>query len=189
MKENEKTDAASRERRLSRERRPVQYNVTYVGKLAVSHRRAPPTLIDTSVERFRHHNQQITLSSFRTEPNESETPSEKESHPTQTPAKTMSIDIEDKRAKEDNTEDLLRPRSVSDGTPASLMQANDCQASNALTRPNRGRKLSLFAESRSLAMNISVHSVSFSSSASGRVLMERKVQEISFCQQVLSVCY
>jgi hypothetical protein len=183
----EKTDAACRER-PAKEQRPVQYNVTYVGKLAVSHRRAPSTLIDTSVERFRHHNQQVLLTtqlnSFRTEQNEGETPSE-ERHPTRSPVKTMSMDIEDKRPEQGNTEDVLRPRSVSDGTPSSLMDPTACQASNAFTRPTKSnRKMSIFAESRSLNMNISVHSVGFISSVSGRVLMERKFQEISFCQQV-----
>ena len=174
-----------------KERRPLQYSVTYIGKLAVSHRRAPPTLIDTSVERFRHHNQQIILTSqldsMRTEQNESETPPE-ERRSTRPPAKTMSMDIEDKQAEHDSAEDdVLRPRSVSDGIPASLMAAN---TSNAFNRPDKSRrKMSLFEESRSLNMKISTHSVSFSSSVSGRILMERKVQEISFCQQVLSACY
>lgn len=186
VKENVKTDTASREH-PAKEQHHVQYNVTYVGKLAVSHRKAPPTLIDTSVERFRHHNQQVLLTSklnsLRTEQNESETPPE-ERHPTRSPVKTMSMDIEDKTPEQESTEDVVRPRSVSDGTPSSAMDPTACQASNAFTRPTKSnRKLSVFSENRSLIMNISVHSISFSSSVSGRILMERKVQEISFCQQ------
>lgn len=194
VKENVKTDAALRER-PRKEQHHLQYNVTYVGKLAVSHRKAPPTLIDTSVERFRHHNQQILLTSklnsLRTEQNDSEAQNEapsEERHPTRSPVKTMSMDIEDKKPQADNLEDVLRPRSVSDGTPSSMEPTAREASIAALKRPPKSsRKLSLCSESRSLLMNISVHSVSFSSSVSGRVLMERKVQEISFCQQVYHV--
>ena len=193
VKENVRTDAALKER-PTKEQRYLQYNVTYVGKLAVSHRKAPPTLIDTSVERFRHHNQQILLTSklnsLRTEQNDSEVQNEapsEERHPTRSPVKTLSMDIEDKKPQTGNLEDVLRPRSVSDGTPSSL-EPTSREASSAFKRPPRSsRKLSLCSESRSLLMNISVHSVSFSSSVSGKLLMDRKVQEISFCQQVYHV--
>ena len=198
VKENVKTDAALRER-PAKEPCQLQYNVTYVGKLAVSHRKAPSTLIDTSVERFRHHNQQMlltsNLNSLKTEQNDSEAQNEtqnetqneapsEERHPTRSPVKTMSVDIEDKPPQTEHVGDVLRPRSVSDGPPSS-MDPTTREASIAFKRlPKSSRKLSLCSESRSLLMDISVHSVSFSSSVSGKLLMERKVQEISFCQQV-----
>lgn len=197
VKENVKTDAALRDR-PAKEQRQLQYNVTYVGKLAVSHRKAPSTLIDTSVERFRHHNQQMLLTSklnsLKTEQNDSEAQNEtqneapsEERHPTRSPVKAMSMDIEDKTPQTEHVGDVLRPRSVSDGTPSS-MDPTTREASVAFKRlPKSNRKLSLCSESRSLLMDISVHSVSFSSSVSGKLLMERKVQEISFCQQVYYV--
>lgn len=167
----------------------VQYEVTYIGKLAVSHRRAPPTLIDTSVERFRHHNQQILLTSklhtLRAEQKEeSDDTDRKRLHP---PVKAFSFDGDRKQDQLSDDDLSNRPRSVSDAIPMS----NDCLLNSSsfdsvFSRPTRsGRRLS-FPESRSLLMHISINSVLFSSSVSGKVLMERKVQEISFCQQV---CY
>lgn len=189
LKDIVKKDAALRECPHGKAELPhVQYNVTYVGKLAVSHRKAPQTLIDKSVEAFHHRSQQMQLTSklnsLRIEQNESRTPPE-ERRAGRSPVKTMSIEIEGVRPGQEDTKDALRPRSVSDGTPLSLIDPTACHESSAFSMPTKSnRKLSILSENRSLVMDISVHSVLFSSSVSGAVVLERKVPEISFCQQV-----
>ncbi|XP_028405659.1 TBC1 domain family member 1-like [Dendronephthya gigantea] len=188
LKDIVKKDAALQDHLHGKEdQQHVQYSVTYVGRLGVSHRRAPETLIDNSVERFHHHNQQILLTSklnsLRTEQNESETPTE-ERRAGRSPIKTMSIEIEGVRPGQEDTEDVVRPRSVSDGTPSFLMNPTARQESNPFGKPIKSnRKFSILSESRILVMDISVYSITFSSSVTGKVVMQRKVQEISFCQQ------
>ena len=153
-----------------------------MGKLAVSHRKAPTTLIDTSVERFRHHNQQVLLTtkldSLRADQNEEAQETKEQSEQLQS---TKSLSFDEKKEKNLSVEDLTmaRPRSVSDDGSSA--------PANSFKPPSKhSRKLSVFGESRNLVMHISVNSISFSSSLTGNILMERKVQEISFCQQV---CY
>lgn len=194
--ENVKTDSHLSEPIKREEHVAVQFAVTYIGKLAVSHRRAPPTLIDTSVERFRHHNQQIFITSkvtsIKAEKNESSedihVDKERFSYP---PVKALSFDTAGEKQDELHDGGLSsRPRSVSDGTPTCNDYMTGPTSPGGFNQSTKSqRRLSCLSESRNLLMHISTTSVSLSSSLSGKVLMERKVQEISFCQQVQYVIY
>ncbi|KAK3728848.1 hypothetical protein QZH41_020235 [Actinostola sp. cb2023] len=189
----------------------VNYPLNYVGKVVVSHRQAPPTLIDDSVERFKNLNRRMELES---ELHQNHCPQEYSSNviTRQSPPETTKSNLHKRAVKAASLDaevvigecdpknlpnpDLLevlpsngdvRPRSASDGdkkhyNPSGTKERSDSDHTSHATY-TRSASFGTNAENRNVVLQISPFSVLVVSSATNSPLMEKKLREISFCQQ------
>ena len=188
----------------------------------MSHRQAPPTLIDDSVERFSRLNKRLDLQmqlkaqkgekaaeKHRTELTiqiaPSPLPEKKVLH--KSVAKASSLDngltgltvceeARDRSISNDNLppgnlEYLSRPRSASDGDKTNKWLSSLKEEGNVASTPKTHRRTGSFGDEahRNVIFRITTQSVSLISETTKAVLMERKLREISFCQQVCVTCY
>lgn len=191
----------------------VIFPLWYVGKVIVSHRQAPPTLIDDLVERFNKrkgmNELEKELGVQKTEQKESasNTFSHTENHTKQHQAvkKAKSFDGEKiiggtKDCEENPSEDrkngtLLRvdsigarPRSASDGDKSNNIYSS--KDNNSARNQHHGKTHSRnssfggVSEDRNILFKISILSIACLSNGSKMQLMERRLREVSFCQQV-----
>ena len=189
----------------------VKYPLWYVGKVVVSHRQAPPTLIDDSVERFK--NLRRALDSER----DSKVQERKDfmersislskNHIKQQPPTTEPKGIHKIASKTQSLESGVihgesggtrpapespraatnaRPRSASDGD-----KNKPCSSLKEGGRPNlmlkthtRTASFGNEAENRNVLLQITGHTVTIIGMVSKVVLMEKRLRDISFCQQV-----
>ena len=196
----------------------VIFPLWYVGRVVVSHRQAPPTLVDDLVERF---NKRIEMSNL-----------EKQLKVKQDEQKdsVVTVNVENQSANEhlkakkaasldsaqmlqaetDSSETkteevgqqrprLLRansnsgrPRSASDGDKTKDIYSSsktDNISRNQLhvKTHSRNSSFSNVGENRNILFKISVQSVSCLNVSTKVQLMERRLREVSFCQQVCDV--
>lgn len=188
----------------------VNFPLNYVGKVIVSHRQAPPTLIDDSVERFKNLNRRMELETELQNQNQrpleySSEVTKRQSPPEQAKSnlhlratKTASLDAEivigDCDPKNLIPPELpptngdARPRSASDGdkklyNPLLTKERSDSDHNPRATH-SRSASFGTNSENRNVVLQISPFSIIVISSATNMVLMEKKLREISFCQQV-----
>lgn len=195
----------------------VIFPLWYVGRVIVSHRQAPPTLIDNLVERF---NQRKGMSELEKELNGqkseqkergSNTVSHIEHHAKQHQAvkKAKSFDGEEmvggtNDCKENPSEvgkhgTLLRvdsiggrPRSASDGDKSNNIYSsskdnNSVKSQHHAKTHSRHSSFGGVSEDRNILFKISIFSIACLSNGSKMQLMERRLREVSFCQQVTLV--
>lgn len=185
----------------------VNFPLNYVGKVIVSHRQAPPTLIDDSVERFKNLNRRIELESELQ--NQNQHPQEyssgvttRQSPPEQAKSnlhkramKAASLDADiiigdcdPKNLDASVSNEEARPRSASDGDKKLFNPAltKDRSDSDHHPRPTHTRSASFTtnSENRNVVLQISPFNIMVVSSVSNVLLMDKKLREISFCQQV-----
>ena len=193
----------------------VVFPLWYVGRVMVSHRQAPPTLIDELVERFNKrmgmNDLEKQLKSRQDEQNESTViNTEKHVREHHLAKKANSLDIaeimEGRNHSEEKTEgvgekrpQLLRvnsnsggrPRSASDGDKTkeiySSKTTNSSQNQQHLKTHSRNSSFSNVGENRNILFKISIQSVSCLSVSTKVQLMERRLKEVSFCQQVCTI--
>ena len=188
----------------------VVFPLWYVGRVIVSHRQAPPTLVDELVERFQKRLRMSDLEQQLKAKQEEQqvTPlvvnDENHAHEHQLAKKTKSLDSAqilqgEKASTEERTEEgeqtrptLLRsnsggrPRSASDGDKKQDIypsKINNPALRNVKTH-SRNSSLSNVGENRNILFKISVQSVACLSVSTKAQLMERRLREVSFCQQV-----
>lgn len=192
----------------------VIFPLWYVGRVIVSHRQAPPTLIDDLVERF---NKRKGMNELEKELNgqkgeqkesHSNTVSHVKNHTNQHLAakKAKSLDDEKIIGGSNNCEEnpsevgkhgaLLRvdslggrPRSASDGDKtnniySSSKDNNSVRSQHHTRTHSRHSSISGVGEDRNILFKISIHSIACLSNGSKMQLMERRLREVSFCQQV-----
>ena len=182
----------------------------YVGRVIVSHRQAPPTLIDELVERFQNRLGMSDLEQQLKAKHEEQkvTPlvvnDENHANEHQLAKKTKSLDSAqilqgERNSTEERTEEderrrptLLRsnsggrPRSASDGDKKQDIYSskmNNPALRNVRTH-SRNYSFGNVGENRNILFKISVQSVACLSVSSKAQLMERRLREVSFCQQV-----
>jgi len=192
----------------------VIFPLWYVGRVIVSHRQAPPTLIDDLVERFNKrkgmNELEKQLSGQKSEQKESHsiTVSHVENHTKQHQAvkKAKSFDGEGIIGGTNNCEEnpsevskhgaLLRveslggrPRSASDGDKtnniySSSKDNNSVRSQHHAKTHSRHSSFGGVSEDRNILFKISIFSITCLSNGSRMQLMERRLREVSFCQQV-----
>ena len=182
----------------------------YVGRVIVSHRQAPPTLIDELVERFQKRSEMSDLEQQLKAKHEEQkvTPlvvnDENHANEHQLAKKTKSLDsaqilqgegnsTEERTEEEEQGRTTLlksnsggRPRSASDGDKKQDIYSskiNNPALRNVRTH-SRNSSFSNVGENRNILFKISVQSVACLSVSSKAQLMERRLREVSFCQQV-----
>lgn len=191
----------------------VIFPLWYVGRVIVSHRQAPPTLIDDLVERFNKckvmNKLEKELNGQKNEQKESgsNTVSHIESHTNrhQVVKKAQSFDgekiiggtnnCEENQSKVGKQGTLLRvdsigarPRSASDGDKSSDIYSS--KDNNSVRRQHHSKTHSRHSsfggvsEDRNILFKISIVSIACLSNGSKIQLMERRLREVSFCQQV-----
>ncbi|XP_078370513.1 TBC1 domain family member 1-like [Oculina patagonica] len=197
------------------ETQAVVFPLWYVGRVIVSHRQAPPTLIDDLVERF---NKRKGMNELEKQLNgqkggQKESPSASvnnkfENHTNQHQAakKAKSLDgekilggtnnCEEDPAEVDKRETHLkvdnfsgRPRSASDGDKTKNIYSSS-KTNNAMKSQHHIKTHSrnssfggVSSENRNILFKISIHSIACLSVVSKMQLMERRLREVSFCQQ------
>ena len=192
----------------------VVFPLWYVGKVSVSHRQAPPTLIDDLVERFNKrkgmNELQNELNGQKSEQKESgsNTVSHNENHSNQHQAvkKAKSFDgekiiggtndCEENAAEVGKHGTLLRgdsiggrPRSASDGDKSNNIYSsskdnNSVRSQHHVKTHSRHSSFGGVSEDRNILFKISIFSIACLSNGSKMQLMERRLREVSFCQQV-----
>ena len=194
----------------------VIFPLWYVGRVIVSHRQAPPTLIDDLVERFNKrkgmNELEKELNGQKTEQKESgfNTASHTENHTKQHQAvkKAKSFDGEKIIGGTNDCEEnpsqhgtLLRgdsigarPRSASDGDKSNNIYSssednNSMRSQHHAKTHSRRSSFGGVSEDRNILFKISIFSIACLSSGSKMQLMERRLREVSFCQQVTCTVY
>lgn len=200
----------------------VVFPLWYVGRVIVSHRQAPPTLIDDLVERFNKRTgmneleKQLIEQKVEQRENRSNTVSvnvKVENHTNQhhVAKKAKSFDgekiLSGTNKKEENSVEVDkhgahlkgdsfsgRPRSASDGDKTnnlySSKSSNNSNLSQHHTKTHsRNSSFGGVGENRNILFKISVHSIACLSVATKVQLMERRLREVSFCQQVCENIY
>ena len=193
----------------------VIFPLWYVGRVIVSHRQAPPTLIDDLVERFSKrkgmNELEKELKGQKGEQKESHSITvshvENRTNQHQVIKKAKSFDGENiiggpKNCEENPPEagkhgtllkvDSLggRPRSASDGDKSnniySSSKDNNSVRSQHHAHKTHSRHSSFggVSEDRNILFKISIFSITCLSNGSKMQLMERRLREVSFCQQV-----
>ena len=178
----------------------------YVGRVGVSHRQAPPTLIDDCVELFKNIRGRSDLEKeLKDQQLERNTGP---SHGKHLAAKKANSLDDDKMCRETTSckegsldsyknESSLkverevgwRPRSASDGDRRTNVYSpsttsNPTQSHLHVKSHARNASFSNVGENRNILFQISSQSVMCQSMATKAVLMEKKLREVSFCQQV-----
>lgn len=203
------------------ETQAVAFPLWYVGRVVVSHRQAPPTLIDDLVDRFDKRKgmseleKQLSGQKLEQREGRSNTVSvpaniSVENHSKEHPAlKTVkSFDHEKIRSQVNNCEDKVpeggkhapllrvesfggRPRSASDGDKTkelySTTDHNSSQNQHHARTHSRNSSFGGVSENRNILFKISIHSIACLSVVSKMLLMERRLREVSFCQQVCGI--
>lgn len=196
----------------------VVFPLWYVGRVIVSHRQAPPTLIDDLVERFNKrkgmNELEKQLNGQKSEQKESRSNTvgvniKAENHTNQHQAakKAKSLDGEKILGGTNNCEEdpaevdkcgthlkvdnfSGRPRSASDGDKTnniySSSKSNNVMKSQHHTKTHSRNSSfgGVSSENRNILFKISIHSIACLSVVSKMQLMERRLREVSFCQQV-----
>lgn len=202
------------------EAQAVIFPLWYVGRVMVSHRQAPPNLVDDLVDRFdktkgmTELEKQLSVQKSEEREGFSNTVSVNasvENHSKEHPAlsKAKSLDqerilggkssCEDKAPEGSKHPPLIkmnslngRPRSASDGdkTKNSYPTRSQDSPQNQHHAKTHSRKTSFsgVGENRNILFKISIHSIACLSAASRVLLMERRLREVSFCQQVGENC-
>ncbi|RMX40307.1 hypothetical protein pdam_00008698 [Pocillopora damicornis] len=197
------------------EAQAVIFPLWYVGRVMVSHRQAPPNLVDDLVDRFdktkgmTELEKQLSVQKSEEREGFSNTVSVNasvENHSKEHPAlsKAKSLDqerilggkssCEDKAPEGSKHPPLIkmnslngRPRSASDGdkTKNSYPTRSQDSPQNQHHAKTHSRKTSFsgVGENRNILFKISIHSIACLSAASRVLLMERRLREVSFCQQ------
>lgn len=192
----------------------VIFPLWYVGRVVVSHRQAPPTLIDDLVERFNKckgmNELEKELNGQKNEQKESgsNTVSHIESRTNrhQVVKKAQSFDGEKIIGGTTDCEENLsevgkqgtllrvdsigaRPRSASDGDKSNNIYSSS-KDNNSVRRQHHSKTHSRHSsfggvsEDRNILFKISIFSIACLSNGSKMQLMERRLREVSFCQQV-----
>ena len=193
----------------------VIFPLWYVGKVMVSHRQAPPTLIDDLVERIHKRlgmsDLEKQLKAQHSEAKEAPLVPEVNAEIQASErllAKAKSFDSaqvlqEQKQDTGEKTTEVSenkmprlqvnsnsggRPRSASDGdrTKELYSAKAGCNSQNQLGAKAHSRNSSFInvGENRNVLFKISVQSLSCLSVTTKAQLMERRLREVSFCQQV-----
>lgn len=198
----------------------VVFPLWYVGRVIVSHRQAPPTLIDDLVERF---NKRKGMNELEKQLIEQKV----EQREDRSNTVSVNVKVENntnhtnqhhvaKKAKSCDGEKILsgtnnceenpvevdrrgahlkvdsfsgRPRSASDGDKTnnlySSKSSNNSNMSQHHTKTHsRNSSFGGVGENRNILFKISIHSIACLSVATKVQLMERRLREVSFCQQV-----
>lgn len=193
----------------------VIFPLWYMGKVMVSHRQAPPTLIDDLVEKFHKRLGMLDLEKqmkVRKDEQKEASPCPDVkigSHSSERLlAKASSFDSaqilqEEPKIAEEKTEGVGsnkmqflsansnsggRPRSASDGDKMKELYSSKTHGNSSNQHGGakmQARHFSLHAgENRNVLFKISVQSLSCLSVTTKQQLMERRLREVSFCQQV-----
>lgn len=191
----------------------VIFPLWYVGRVVVSHRQAPPTLVDDLVERF---NKRLGMSDLekrlkakQEEQKETATTAHVENHANQhrLAKKAKSLDGEQTlqvgvSSGEEKTDEAVqsrpqvvrlnsnpdgRPRSSSDGDKTRDLCSGKANKQLHIKTHSRNASFSTVGENRNILFKISLQSVSCLSVSTKAQLMERRLREVSFCQQVCSI--
>lgn len=204
------------------ENQAVEFPLWYVGRVVVSHRQAPPTLIDDLVDRF---NKRKGMTELEKELNgkkveqrdgRSNTVSvivnvENHTNEHQVAKKAKSLDSEKILGGTNNCEEnttevgkngtLLRvesfggrPRSASDGDKtnniySSSKDSNSIRSQHHTKSHSRNSSFGGVSENRNVVFKISIYSIACLSVTTKLQLMERRLREVSFCQQVCEFGY
>ena len=188
----------------------VSYALWYVGRIVVSHRQAPPTLIDDSVERFENLSKRLDLERqlkgqrcekvkrHRTELTIqiAAQPEAQEEEPVVVKANSFdnTVTVHDEvRERSISSENGLsvkldfgnRPRSASDGDKTKQWMGT-AKEPNSLSTPQTHRRTASFGgeATRNVIFRITPQCVTLINEMTKAILMEKKLREISFCQQV-----
>ena len=190
----------------------VIFPLWYVGRVIVSHRQAPPTLIDDLVERFNKckgmNELEKELNGQKKEQKESgsNTISHMEDHSNrhQVVKKAQSFDgnkiiggtNEENPSEVGKHGTLLRvdstagrPRSASDGDKSNKIYSsskdnNSVRSQHHSKTHSRHSSFGGVKEDRNILFKISIFSITCLSTGSKMQLMEKRLREVSFCQQV-----
>lgn len=196
----------------------VVFPLWYVGRVVVSHRQAPPTLIDDLVEKFNKRSdmndleKQLKAKQVEQKDSVTEAKIENRSNGHHLAKKANSIDGADILQGESNRSDekaeevgqsrpqLLRvnsnsggrPRSASDGDKTKDIYSSSKTNNTSRNKPHvkthsRNSSFSTVGENRNILFKISVQSISCLNVSTKVQLMERRLREVSFCQQVCAV--
>lgn len=195
------------------ESQAVFFPLWYVGRVIVSHRQAPPTLVDELVERFKKRTGVSDLEKqLRTKQDE-----RKISDVTNNKAyvrehylakKANSLDsaelLAGNNSGDEKPEEVSplrpqlvkvnsnpggRPRSASDGDKTKEVYCSSQTNSSThnqhhVKTHSRNSSLSNVGQNRNVLFKISIQSLSCLSVSTKAQLMERRLREVSFCQQV-----
>ena len=184
----------------------VKHTLWYVGRVVVSHRQAPPTLIDDFVRRFRNLRKSNSMDKELKCKEKPETAGKKSAQsspvvapkkPHATAFKTQSLEsgmfsgMGRMKVSLEPPRELVaagsRPRSASDGDQKKMhYSSKDDNHHNLVISRSHSRAASFGneAENRNVAFHITDHSVTIVGLVSKVVLMEKRLKDISFCQQV-----
>lgn len=200
------------------ESQAVVFPLWYVGRVIVSHRQAPPTLVDELVERFKKRTGMSDLDKqLRTKQDE-----RKISDVTNNKAyvrehylakKANSLDsaelLAGNNSSDEKPEEVSplkpqlvkvnsnpggRPRSASDGDKTKEVYSSSKTNSSThnqhhLKTHSRNSSFSNVGENRNVLFKVSMQSLSCLSVSTKAQLMERRLREVSFCQQVCGFPY
>ncbi|XP_001632545.3 TBC1 domain family member 1 isoform X2 [Nematostella vectensis] len=179
----------------------VSYPLCYIGRVNVSHRQAPPTLIDDSVSKFRNLNRRKELEEELNNPKrpplsrtmsssvpKRQPPPELYKAAHKNTVRVTTVDEEkitntaDKDDEPLQPSDVQRPRSASDGDKKLFALPTKERCDSDHTR-NANKAYNTPAANRSVLLRITSQHVSVISTSSSGLLLEKKLREISFCQQ------
>lgn len=196
----------------------VVFPLWYVGRVVVSHRQAPPTLIDDLVEKFNKRSdmndleKQLKAKQVEQKDSVTEAKIENRSNEHHLAKKANSIDSAEilhgeTNSSNEKTEEvgqsrpqLLRvnsnsggrPRSASDGDKTKDIYSSSKTNDTSRNKPHvkthsRNSSFSTVGENRNILFKISAQSISCLNVSTKVQLMERRLREVSFCQQVCAV--
>lgn len=197
----------------------VVFPLWYVGRVIVSHRQAPPTLIDDLVERFHKrkgmNELEKQLNEQKGEQKESRSNTvngninvENHTNQHQAAKKAKSLDgekiLSGANKFEENPAEVVkhathlkadnfsgRPRSASDGDKTNNIYSskgnNSSRSQHHAKTHSRNSSFGGVNENRNILFKISIHSIACLSVMSKMQLMERRLREVSFCQQVCEI--
>ncbi|XP_070552767.1 TBC1 domain family member 1-like isoform X2 [Ptychodera flava] len=155
------------------------FEVLYVGKIVVSHKKAPPTLIDDTIQKFREHEERKREKAEENEEKADDVINEKEAEETNTETNDNTTNVKEKDSKavdeKENTDSNTKKELTRRKSKTNELRSENRSKRNVHSTESEKNRIILFHIGRNDISLISLDKKNF--------MLTKRFKEISFCSQ------